>query len=185
MRAHSSLRCLCFDWGGTLMSEDGPLDRPMADWPAVSTLPGAHDALAALAPRFMLCVATNAAVSRKADIERALARVDLLRFISQIFCYAELGVKKRDPIFWDIVLKTLDLPPSAMLMVGDHLEEDVLPPRRAGLGACLFRPADAHDPATSATAPAPPPDVPILHDLRELLVLLDASAAPLAPGRSS
>lgn len=176
------------------MSEDGPLELPMADWPEVRALPGAHETLAALAPHFLLCVATNATVSRRHDIERALARVDLLRFISHIFCYAELGVRKREPAFWDAVLKTLDLPPAAILMVGDHVEEDVLPPRRAGLEACLFspgaaRPADARRadtaPSTTADAPLAPPEAPTLHDLRELLVLLDEGAAPFPPGRSS
>ncbi|MEO7743381.1 MAG: hypothetical protein ABIR98_10620 [Usitatibacter sp.] len=31
-----------FDWGGTLMSEEGPLDLPMALWPEVRTSSGAR-----------------------------------------------------------------------------------------------------------------------------------------------
>jgi hypothetical protein len=46
------LRCISFDWGGTLMSEDGPQDRAMALWPQVEAVPGAHATLAALAARW-------------------------------------------------------------------------------------------------------------------------------------
>src|SRR5438067_129959 len=50
------LRWVLFDWGDTLMSEDGPADLPMALWPEVRVLDGAAETLAALAARFRLGV---------------------------------------------------------------------------------------------------------------------------------
>ena len=35
MAGHPHIRAVCFDWGGTLMSEAGPEDIPMCDWPEV------------------------------------------------------------------------------------------------------------------------------------------------------
>jgi hypothetical protein len=73
-------RCILFDWGGTLMSEDGGLEGiPLGLWPVVGAIDGARETLAALAPRHRLAVATNATVSRRDMIECALARVSLLQ----------------------------------------------------------------------------------------------------------
>jgi len=41
-----SFKCILFDWGGTLMSEVGPLDVTMARWPEVSAIEGAAETLA-------------------------------------------------------------------------------------------------------------------------------------------
>ena len=35
------LHAVCFDWGGTLMGEDGPPGLPMADWPRLTVVDGA------------------------------------------------------------------------------------------------------------------------------------------------
>ncbi|HUJ09876.1 MAG TPA: hypothetical protein VL171_07600 [Verrucomicrobiae bacterium] len=32
-KVYPKLRFVLFDWGDTLMSEAGPVDIPMADWP--------------------------------------------------------------------------------------------------------------------------------------------------------
>lgn len=61
---------LLFDWGDTLMSEEGPQDITMADWPEVRAIDGAQGVLAALAPHCKLGVATNATVSKRSDIRR-------------------------------------------------------------------------------------------------------------------
>ncbi|CAN7588426.1 hypothetical protein LJR039_004264 [Pseudorhodoferax sp. LjRoot39] len=53
------VRCICFDWGGTLMAEDGPQDRAMALWPQVEAMPDAHATLAALGAHWPLHIATN------------------------------------------------------------------------------------------------------------------------------
>ncbi len=74
------IRAVCFDWGGTLMVDDGPAGVPMSLWSEVRAVPGARECLAALHGRIPLCVATNAAQSSRTMIEAALDRVDLLCF---------------------------------------------------------------------------------------------------------
>jgi putative hydrolase of the HAD superfamily len=135
---NTKLRFVVFDWGNTLMSEAGPLDIPMADWPEVRTIDGAGEVLAQLSKKYRIGIATNATVSRKPDIVRALERVGLNAFITEIFCYTEWGHKKSEPEFWEAVLARLGAQKSELVMIGDSLEQDVLGPARAGIRAIWF-----------------------------------------------
>lgn len=162
--AEASIRFVLFDWGDTLMSEAGPEDVPMADWAEVSAIEGARETIESLARRYTLAICTNATVSRRGDIERALARVGLLSFISEIFCYTELGLKKDQPEFWHAVLARLNAKPGEALMIGDSIEQDVLGPRRAGIRAVWFN--------WKAQAPSAGIDSPAIRALSELPRLL-------------
>lgn len=132
------LRAVCFDWGGTLMSEQGPQDRPMALWPTVHTLDEAVETLAALHQTHVVCIATNATMSRQAMVEKALARGGLRDHIDHVFTHTELGLRKESPDFWASVLKRLQLAPHQVAMVGDTLEPDVFSPARCGLMSIWF-----------------------------------------------
>lgn len=132
------IRAVCFDWGGTLMVDDGPEGVPMSRWPEVTAVEGARECLAELHGRMPLCIATNAAQSDRGMIEEALGRVDLRRFISRVFCFAEIGVTKDRPEFWRAVAEGLGVPPAEIVMVGDSIEQDVRAPRRAGFEAVWF-----------------------------------------------
>jgi FMN phosphatase YigB (HAD superfamily) len=140
LRLVAPLRAVCFDWGGTLMAEAGPEDTPMGQWPQVAAVPGAAACLAALPPGLPLCIATNASVSGRASIERALDRVGFLGYFSEVFCYSELGVRKSEPAFWQAVQQRLGVPLEAIAMVGDSLEQDCLAPRRFGVQGVWFDP---------------------------------------------
>lgn len=131
-------RFVLFDWGGTLMSEEGPLDIPMALWPEVRAIEGARETLAALVPGHRLGIATNATASNRAMIERALARVSLREYITDIFCYTEIGARKDSAAFWAHVLDSLGARPDEVAMVGDTLEQDVFGPRRQGVFTVWF-----------------------------------------------
>ena len=133
-----ALAWVLFDWGDTLMSEDGPIDTPMSAWPEVRAIDGAAAVLAALAPRHRIAVATNAAASDSTSIRRALARVGLDAFVAEIFCFQDLGLKKADPRFWDVVAERLAVPRGQLLMVGDDLDNDVLSPRQSGIASVWF-----------------------------------------------
>ncbi|BAL93986.1 putative aminoglycoside 6'-N-acetyltransferase/phosphoglycolate phosphatase [Rubrivivax gelatinosus IL144] len=137
------VQAVCFDWGGTLMSEQGPADTPMGLWPQVQALPGAAEALALLAGRLPLAIATNATVSRRPMIELALRRVGLGRHFADVFCFTELGHRKNEPEFWDAVERRLGVPRERIAMVGDSLEHDVRAPRRFGVQAVWLNPAGA------------------------------------------
>ena len=151
-------RWVLFDWGGTLMSEDGPLDLPMALWPEVHAIPGAHETLATLAKRYGIAVATNASVSRRNMIEMALGRVGLRDYISEVFCYADIGARKDSDEFWRAVVERLESEPQQLVMVGDSLEQDVIAPERFGIHAIWFNEdgrQQAGDPARLAVTRLP------------------------------
>ena len=133
------VRAVCFDWGGTLMSEQGgPDDVPMAQWPHVEVIDGALACVQALSGRLPLAIATNASVSRRPMIELALSRVSLARYFSHIFCFTELGYRKSQVEFWRAVEQQLAVPLSAIAMIGDSYEQDAFYPRRFGAQAVWF-----------------------------------------------
>jgi putative hydrolase of the HAD superfamily len=140
-------KCILFDWGDTLMSEDGPQDLAMGLWAEVRAIDGARETLETLAPDHRLGIATNAVVSSRLMIERALARVSLDQYITDIFAFSELGVRKDTPEFWSYVFSSLALRPEEIAIVGDTLEQDVIAPRKHGVFSIWFN-------ATGKTYPA-------------------------------
>lgn len=158
-------RFVLFDWGDTLMSEDGPTDVTMADWRTVQAIHGAAEVLRRLHLNHTLAVCTNATVSRRPDIERALKRVGLGRYITAIFCHTELGHRKEEPAFWHAVLTRLGAQPAEAVMVGDTLEPDVLAPLRNGIPSVWFNWKRAPEPAVIG--------FPVIYRLENLPPLLD------------
>jgi FMN phosphatase YigB (HAD superfamily) len=131
----ANLRFVIFDWGDTLMSEAGPVAIPMADWPEVKCIDGAQEILTRLSRIYSISIATNATVSKRSDVLRALERVGLKQFVGEVFCFTELGRKKSEPEFWEAVLTRLDAQRNEVVMIGDSVEQDVLGPARAGIRA--------------------------------------------------
>lgn len=149
------IRAVCLDWGDTLMADDGPPGVPMCQWPRVTAIPGARECLAALHGRVPLYVATNAGDSDQASIQRALGRVELASFFTHVFCLVEIGVAKSEPEYWQVVQTRLGLPASAIAMIGDDVETDVLRPREAGIQTVWFNQGGCHpdpsDPVATVT----------------------------------
>jgi FMN phosphatase YigB (HAD superfamily) len=160
------IRAICFDWGDTLMSEQGPRDLPMALWPEVRVIPGATEMLAALHGDYRLCIATNATVSSRPMIEQALERGGLRAFFDAIFCYTELGVRKESPAFWSAIARMLDLEFDQVAMLGDTLECDVRAPQALGIHAVWFD--------ERGTRPSPGVDVPTVHALVDFVRVVRA-----------
>jgi FMN phosphatase YigB (HAD superfamily) len=151
------VRAVCFDWGGTLMTEDGPEGLPMTSWPVVQAVEGAEDCLRQLEGRVPLAIATNATHSGRDMIVLALERVGLRRYFDHVFCFAEIGFRKGDPEFWEVVSRGLGVPLARIAMVGDSWEQDALLPRRFGVQAVWFAGRGAALPAS--------PEVPVVRDL--------------------
>jgi membrane-associated phospholipid phosphatase/phosphoglycolate phosphatase-like HAD superfamily hydrolase len=147
--AAASVRVVLFDWGNTLMVDDGQ-PGSMAEWPRVAAVPGAAEALAALHGRYRLCVATNADDSGADEVMAALGRVGLARFIDRVFSSRDIGARKPDPAFYAAVLEALRAdaatkgePPlraDQVVMIGDNFENDVVGAWAAGLEAIWFNP---------------------------------------------
>ncbi|WP_346014419.1 HAD family hydrolase [Rubrivivax gelatinosus] len=110
----------------------------MGLWPQVEAVEGAAEALALLAGRLPLAIATNATVSRRPMIELALRRVGLARHFRHVFCFTELGFRKDQPEFWAAVEQRLGVPLANIVMVGDSYEQDALLPRRFGVQGVWF-----------------------------------------------
>lgn len=141
MQLHTPIRAICFDWGGTLMSETfGTADVPMVQWRQVAVVEGIEDCLKSLHGRYPLCVATNASVSDAAMVKQALTRVGLECYFDHYFCATDVGYTKAQPQFWQTVTRELNLPASEIVMVGDSLTQDVLAPQRFGIQSVWFNP---------------------------------------------
>jgi len=159
------MRWVLFDWGGTLMSEDGPLDIPMALWPEVHAIAGARETVEALVKGGRrVALATNASVSPRSMIEVALGRVGLRDPVSEIFCYNEIGARKDSDEFWRAVLERLGADPVEVAMIGDSVEQDVVAPRRFGINAIWFN--------EDGRQPADPRGVPMIRRLPQALALI-------------
>lgn len=136
MNPLSNVRAVCFDWGGTLMSErGGPEATPMALWDQVEVLEGAQSVLSRLHGKWPLAIATNASVSNRQMISLALHRVGLGPYFSAIFCFTELGCRKDQRAFWEAVEQGLNVPMNRVAMVGDSYEQDARAPRSFGVQA--------------------------------------------------
>lgn len=133
-----NIQAVCFDWGGTLMSEQGLHDRPMALWETVETIAGAAEALELLAGKLPLAIATNATISKRPMIELALSRVGFKEYFNEIFCYTELGYRKDQREFWQVVQTSLGVPLEGIAMVGDSYEHDAQFPRSYGVQGVWF-----------------------------------------------
>ena len=130
--------CILFDWGDTLMRDLKEFDSPIKDWPQVQVIPGAAEMLATLHPHWTLALATNAEASGEADIQAALQRVDLDRWLDRVYCFRTIRHKKPSREFYQYILDDLKLAPRFVCMVGDNYEADVLGANACGMRAIWF-----------------------------------------------
>lgn len=153
-------RVYLFDWGDTLMVDDASAQGKMCDWPKVEAVDGAFDTLRHLAGVGRIYIATGAQDSEECDIRRALARVGLERWISGVFCQANLGVGKGDSRFLPMILQKLSIAPNQTAMVGDNLQKDVMPALATGVTAIWLNPGPME---------SPPEGVRVIRHLAELI----------------
>jgi putative hydrolase of the HAD superfamily len=158
-------RCVMFDWGDTLMVDDITMEESMAYWPRVEAVDGAVETLRRLKPGRRLVLATGAEVSTEAEIRKALARVDLNKYIDDVFCHKNTGLHKPEEAFYRFILERLGLNPDDALMVGDSIEKDVVAANRVGMRAVWFNPHSSMEKHS--------PVMKTIHHLLELPLLLE------------
>jgi HAD superfamily hydrolase (TIGR01509 family) len=95
------------------------------------------DVRPALDSLYAMGVTTFLAGNQPADAREALSLMDLP--VAHVANSFELGAEKPDPAFFAAVVEMASLPPEAILYVGDRLDNDVLPARRAGMRTVLMR----------------------------------------------
>ena len=135
---HKKIHCIIFDWGDTIMREFAEYAGPMYRWPRVQAVEGVAEVLPQLAQERTLVLATNAEDSQRQDIRKALQRVGLDGYFSKIYCSRTLKRRKPSAEFFESILADLQLPASAVVMVGDNLVADVLGANSAGIYAIWF-----------------------------------------------
>lgn len=138
------LQAVLFDWGNTLMRDFPDKSGPMYSWDVVEAMPNARDCLRGISERVPCYLATNARDSGKEDIFKALRRVQLHTYISDIFCYRETGQLKPDAGYFAWICNRLNLSAHEILLVGDDLHADYQGATAAGLAAVLYDPAGVH-----------------------------------------
>jgi HAD superfamily hydrolase (TIGR01509 family) len=95
------------------------------------------DVRPALDALYAMDITTFLAGNQPADARKALSAMNLP--VAHVANSFELGAEKPDPAFFAAVVAMTSLPPEAMLYVGDRLDNDVLPARRAGMRTVLMR----------------------------------------------
>ena len=127
-----------FDWGDTVMYDDPASTVPMVEWTEVRVVEGIADVLTDLhASGRRIILATSASVSDEGQIRGALARVDLDKFFSHIYCFKNTHLTKEEA-FYRHILADLNVYASDVLMVGDSFEKDVQIPNAVGIFAVWF-----------------------------------------------
>jgi putative hydrolase of the HAD superfamily len=150
-----------FDWGDTVMKDDPESTVAMVEWPHVEAVQGIGETLEYLASSGRHCIlATSANISDEGQIRAALARVNLDRYFQRIYSFTNTGLSKGEA-FYQYILSDLGIPAQDVLMIGDHLEKDVLAANAAGLRAAWFN-ARSAEVRTSAMHHT-------FHTMRELL----------------
>ena len=139
------MKILLFDWGNTLMVDNPTQTGKMRFWDHVQAVSGAQETLALLSHEHRIFVATNAADSSVEDIKIAFDRVELSDYIEGYFCKDNLGLGKGSSHFFQAILNTLRVNAAQVIMVGDSLDNDILPAQQLGIDAIWFNPsAESH-----------------------------------------
>lgn len=93
-------------------------------------IPGAEAALDRLGERYRLAIVTNGIV----DVQREkLVRSGLIDRFETVVISAEVGRGKPHRSVYDEMLRRLDLPPEACIMVGDNFDKDVAGAQEVGI----------------------------------------------------
>src|SRR5574340_204166 len=158
-----AVRTIVFDAGDTLIKVDPAAAGSMAHWPQLQAVPGAGEMLAALAGRYRLAVASNAADSNAPLVKAGLARLGLDGYFPDVFTPAELnGVKKPDPAYFRALEDRLGASRSDLVMIGDGYDVDVTGAVQAGWQAVWYNPTGK---AAPGLAPLHGAEINRLNDL--------------------
>jgi FMN phosphatase YigB (HAD superfamily) len=134
------IKAFLFDWGNTLMIDYEDQKGPMYQWDKIVAIKNADICLSILSKKLPCYIATNAKDSSKEDIYNALNLVDIGKYITDIYCYREIGHEKPTTDFYKKVFNKLYLVPDEIVLVGDDIEKDYYGALRNGIHGILFDP---------------------------------------------
>jgi HAD superfamily hydrolase (TIGR01549 family) len=130
---------------GDLRELEGIASRFWA-YPPAAIYEDAIPCLEQLRGRYRLGVIAN----QPGEVRTAMRRDGLEPFFEVWGVSDELGVGKPDPRLFELAAGTAGVPPSAAVMVGDRLDYDVRPAKRAGMRAIWMLRGEAPDRPTPA-----------------------------------
>jgi FMN phosphatase YigB (HAD superfamily) len=129
-----------FDWGDTVMRDDPASTVPMVEWPTIEVIEGIVEVLDDLhSSGRRIVLATSASISDESQIRGALARAELDRYFSRIYCFKNTHLTKGEA-FYRHILNDLRIPAADALMVGDSFEKDIQAANAVGVFAAWFNP---------------------------------------------
>jgi len=163
---------LIFDWGNTIMVDDGRYLGKMKDWPEVSAIHNAVETLRLLKTDNQIILATNAENSSVDDIKIALQMVQLDSYFNRIYTYSELNAKKPDKKFFINLVNMINKSTHQVVYIGDDYKRDIVGAKKAGINAIWFNPK-----RLKADANLPVQDEEI-YDLKHLPLVLEKSFLP-------
>ncbi|HAS6347487.1 HAD hydrolase-like protein [Vibrio sp. IRLE0018] len=128
-------KAILFDWGNTLMKDDASQTGKMRYWEQIQLINGAKEVLEALSERYDIYIATGAADSTIEDIHATFQRGEIDVFIKGYFNRENIPFAKGSSDFYLAISASLGLKPNQLCMIGDSLQKDILPAKKAGLTA--------------------------------------------------
>ena len=152
--------CLVTDFGSTISAStiDHMIGQKPVDPDAATALRVLHDQLGL---RLILASNTMPCETRWPALQKA--GIDHM-FSAALLSYP-LGVRKPDPIFYQLVLTAAGAPPEQVLFVGDNLQCDIIAPLAHGMRVALVRP-EGLQPGEMV-----PEGTLLIHHVSELLAL--------------
>jgi HAD superfamily hydrolase (TIGR01549 family) len=137
-------------------------------------MPEARAVLDTLASDYRLGMISNAGDA--ANVERLIDKGGFRPYFDPILVSASLGIRKPSPQLFEMVLSDWDLPPEAVVMVGDTLGADVLGAQRAGMHQIwLSGQADREDNVEDAERIQPELTAASLGEVPELVRSLESA----------
>jgi 2-haloacid dehalogenase len=121
-------------------------------------LPGALEAVEALAARYPLALVTNGIASVQ---RRRFAASPITRFFKSVVISEEVGIAKPDPRIFEPALREVGVAAADVLYVGDSVTSDMTAARNAGMDFVWLNPDGK--PVPDGYAP-----VCVIRDIREL-----------------
>ena len=120
-------RSLCKRYGFTEFALfDGSYEKPYEEAAMV---------LSALKERYHLGILAN----QSPELSERLKKYDLFSFFDLIISSADVGLEKPDPEIFKLALREAGCAPHEAVMIGDRLDNDILPAKREGMRTVRIR----------------------------------------------
>ena len=113
------------------------------------------------------------------DAPDLLHALELTRHFEALIISARVGFQKPHPRIFEHALAVTGVAPERAIHVGDSYSADVIGARSVGIQPVLI--VREHEPAAVGEIRAPPGDVPVVHDLNELLDLIGVARPTASP----